>query len=82
MVKIPFLSKRTISIDVTNISDNKSFVLTNVYAPSNTFARATFWENLMAHRKWFSQEEWIVIGYFNSTLQLQDKKRGNEETTQ
>lgn len=33
-------------------------------------------------QQWFNQEEWIVIGDFNSTLQLQYKKGGNEETTQ
>lgn len=48
VVRIPFLSRRAISIRVINISDNKSFVLTNVYAPNNAIARAGFWENRMA----------------------------------
>lgn len=36
----------------------------------------------MVHRKDFNQDEWVVIGDFNSTLFTKDKRGGNEDATQ
>lgn len=63
----------------TNSKDGFIWVLTNVYAPNSKWGRKALWEEISNQRKLFDNENWIVMGDFNTPLK-EAKKWGGIQT--
>ena len=65
------------NIRFNNSKDNFSWVLTNVYAPNSKWGRKVLWNKISNQRKFFEDENWIVIGEFNTPLKENEKWGGS-----
>lgn len=58
--------------------DNFSWILTNVYAPNSKWGRKALWEEISIQRKFFVEDNWLVIGDFNTPLKDSEKWGGSQ----
>ena len=63
------------NIRFSNSKDGSAWVLTNVYAPNSKWGRKALWEDITNQRKKIVEENWIIMGDFN-TLLKESKKMG------
>lgn len=66
------------SIFFTSLATLKTFIVTNVYAPTTCVGRKVLWFFLNQMHEAFMGLSWIVFGYFNASL-LPLKKQGGVE---
>ena len=69
-------SRRGIIVLVMRKHDDYRFFMTNIYALNIQQEREKFWNILLSHRKSFENEEWMILGDFNTSLNLHDKQGG------
>lgn len=56
------------NIRFTISKDDSIWVLTNVYAPNSKWGRKALWEDITTKRKENLDENWIIMGDFNTPL--------------
>ena len=61
-------NRNMISIIFSNAKDDTSWVQTNVYEPNTKWGRKALWMEIFNHRKKFADEDWIIMGDFNTPL--------------
>lgn len=61
----------------THIRDNFSWIQVNIYAPNGKGMRKSFWLDLVAFRRIFDREAWMVMGDFNTPLMNGEKFGGS-----
>lgn len=68
------------NIRFNNSKDNFSWILTNVYAPNTKWGRKALWQEISDQRKLFENENWMVIGDFNTPLKDNEKWGGKPDS--
>lgn len=61
-------NKNMKNIRFTNSKDGSSRVLTNVYPPNSKWSKKALREDITNHRKKILEENWIIMGHFNTPL--------------
>jgi len=74
--RIPFDSNICLYVRISSKIDAFSSFLLNIYAPNKIANRKMFWKLLKAHRASFITELWIIVGDFNTSLEMEDKMGG------
>ena len=72
-------NRNMMNIIFFNSKNGSSWVLTNVYAPNSKWGRRALWEAFMNQRKDFVDENWTIMGDFNTPLK-ENKKMGGSQT--
>ena len=62
-----------LNVRFKNSKDNFNWILTNVYAPKSKWGRNALWTKISNQRRFFEDENWIVIGDFNTPLKENEK---------
>ena len=65
------------NVHFVNSKDNFSWILTNVYAPNSKWGRKALWEEISDQRKFFTEDNWLVIEDFKTPLKDSEKWGGN-----
>lgn len=62
-----------INVKFLNTKDNTSWVQTNVYTPNTKWGRKYIWMDIANQRRDFSNENWVIMGDFNTPLKKMRK---------
>ena len=71
-------NRNMMNVRFFNSKDGFNWVLTNVYAPNSKWRRKALWEEILNKRKLFANENWIVMGEFNTLLKEAEKWGGSQ----
>ena len=71
-------NKNMMKVRFKNSKNDFSWVLTNVYAPKSKWGRKALWEEISNQRKLLADENWIVMGNFNTPLKENEKWGGSQ----
>lgn len=66
------------NIRFRNTKDNFCWICTNVYAHNTKWGRKALWSEISNQRKSFENENWMVIGDFNTPLKDNEKWGGSQ----
>ena len=72
-------NRNMMNIRFSNSKDGFAWVLTNVYAPNTKWGRKALWEDISNQRNLFVDENWVILGNFNTPLK-ETKKMGGSQT--
>lgn len=61
-----------------HIRDDFSWIFSNIYAPNSKTARRNFWKKHESFRSCFPNENWVIMGDFNTPL-LESEKFGGSQ---
>ncbi|XP_021991606.1 uncharacterized protein LOC110888385 [Helianthus annuus] len=62
-------------------TDNKAFFCSFIYADNDYVKRKDLWQNLLMHKGFVNNKPWVLMGDFNSSLNLEDNLFGSSRIT-
>lgn len=74
-------SDQVIHAIITVKSDGKKRYCSFVYADNNDIIRRDLWQSIMYHKVVVKDNPWVIMGDFNSALNVEDKYMGTSTIT-